>query len=299
MLTQQILLNSTMNELSAKTSASVNQTLESIHDSLLQLRTLIDRGVEKLLQMEVECFTRVNLTVCGDIIGGHTAFRSLLVDISEHYAQAEYLKAILQGKSSAISTIREKLVDIFSELQRIQAMINHAEKTETAESVDMSTSSDADVSSCPDQGQIKFAFDSRTVNSDEYCEDEEYFEEGEEGEGEGSGDMIKECVDVEVPANSTERNIWDVHSCPIESELSSFRLLHNFTQLVNSVPIKIFASLQKVKVHRPWFQPSIFEDSEHFTIVSFTVSICLQCDGQLPNFCIQTKTFLPLILPFG
>ena len=79
----------------------------------------IYRTVEKLLYTEVEYFTKVNLTVCGDTIGGHTAFHSLLEDISEHYAQAEYLKSILEGKSKAVSTIQEKLVEVHSELQRV------------------------------------------------------------------------------------------------------------------------------------------------------------------------------------
>ena len=252
-----------MNELNSKTSDSVNQTLYSIHNNLADLRVLIDRGVEKLLHMEVECFTKVNLTVCGDIIGGHTAFRSLLEDISEHYAQAEYLKSILEGKSKAVSTIQEKLVEVHSELQHEEAMIERAERFETAASIDMSTSTDADVSSCPDRGQIRFMFDSRSVDSGEYCEgyaDEEW-EEG--GDGEAS-----DCLDVEIPADSANNDLWNVHSCPVESELRSFGLLQNFSQLMNSVPLKISASLQRVKVHRPWFQASIFEDNEHFTIVS-------------------------------
>ena len=266
LLTQQTLLNATKNELSSKTSASVDKTLKEISGNLAELRTLIDGGVEKLLQMEVECFTRVNLTVCGDIIGGHMAFRSLLQDISEHHAQAEYLHSILTGRASTVAVLQEKLLQVSSELTAVNAMISDADTAETADSIDARTNEDTDIGSCPDEGQVRFSFDSRSVDTIEACMEEEDVEEEEEG-GSGASNKV-ECLDVEVPANSTINGMWNVHSCPIESELMSFGILQNFTQLMNSVPLKVSASLLKVEVHRPWFQEAIFEDSEHFTMVS-------------------------------
>ena len=263
LLTQQMLLNSTKNELNSKTSSDVNATLLGIQNSLSDLRTLIEGGVDKLLQMEVECFTRVNLTVCGDIIGGHTAFRALLQDIAEHYAQAEYLESLLVGKSTTIKVLQKRLVEVTTELRMVDALIAKAEETETEMAIDTRTDNDADVSSCPDEGQVRFSFDSRGVDVEEMCD-----EEGE-GEGEGSGgDDNMDCIDVQVPANTTINKMWNVHSCSIENELKSFGHLRNFTNLMDSAPIKISASLLKVKVRRPWFQVPIFEDSEHFTMVS-------------------------------
>ena len=48
----------------------------------------VQNAVDKMLQMEVECFAKVNLTACGDIINTHTAFRLLLDDVAERFEQA-------------------------------------------------------------------------------------------------------------------------------------------------------------------------------------------------------------------
>jgi len=52
---------------------------------------LIHNSGDRLLQIEVECFTRVNLTMCGVIINGHKAFREILQEITENFEQEEYL----------------------------------------------------------------------------------------------------------------------------------------------------------------------------------------------------------------
>jgi len=206
--------------------------------------------------MEVECFTKVDLTTCGDIVGGHTAFSNLLEDVADHHAQAEYLQSILLGRSNAIRVINQKLLDVASQLSALETMIDAKEESEMAQSLEVGTNDGIDISSCPESGLIKFIFDARSVDTD-FCQEEEFLDDEE-----------VECVDFELPVNASDKSLWNVHSCSIESKLQSFGLLENFTRMMNSVPIKISASLQKVEVHRSWFQPGIFEDSEHFTIVS-------------------------------
>lgn len=244
------MLNATDVELSSKTSADVKRTLNEINNSLIAIRELISNGVNKLLQMEVECFTRVNLTVCEEIINGHAAFRLLLQQLAEHFAQAEYLQSILNGRPQVLQVIRQKLLEVNSQLTVLEAEINRTALVEAEEAIDLSTSSDAiEVTSCPGVGRIKFAFDSRKQSSD--CQE----------------DTESNCIDVAIPLNATNRDLWNVRSCSVDSELNSFRTLSSFVNLMNTIHVKITASLQKVKVHRTWFDDSIFEDDKHYTMV--------------------------------
>ncbi len=75
---------------------------------------------------------------------------------------------------------------------------------------------DADVISCPGVGQIKFSFDSHSYNIEKYCQN-----------------PTNDCVDVEVPRNTitSNRNLWDVHSCSVDSELSTFNMYDGFKTL--------------------------------------------------------------------
>jgi len=244
------LLTATDVELSSKTSADVNRTLNQISSSLLHIRQLIANGVDKLLQMEVECFTRVNLSVCNEIINGHAAFRFLLQELAGHFAQAEYLESILRGRPQVIKVIREKLLEVQSGIEILEAKINETTELEAGEIVDLSTSSDIpEVTSCPGVGQIKFTFDSTEVDSD--CRD----------------DIDDACFDIAVPINASSRHLWNVESCTIDSELKSYGMFESFVKLMNSVPFKVTASLMAVNVRRPWFDVSLFEDSDHFTMV--------------------------------
>lgn len=243
--------------MSSKTTADVNKTLREIETSLSELRILIKNGVDKLLQMEVDCFTRVNLTVCANIIGGHTAFRLLLQEISEHFAQAEYLRSVLEGRSDSILELKSKLSKISSNLKAIDALITKTSRAEIAESIDASTSTDEEVISCPGARQIKFTFDSRTVNTSTFCQ-----------ESESGRSNLTSCIDIEIPANATNTNLWNIHSCAVDNELKSFKVFDYFTKLMNSVPLKISASLLKVNIERRWLDLSILKDMEHFTMVS-------------------------------
>lgn len=249
LLTKQALLNATSIELSNTTSHDVDERLRKLQKSKEELLILVQNGVDKLLQMEVECFTRINLTVCGAIVEGHTAFRIILEDITEHFEQAEYLESILKGRENTLPVLRGKLNEVSSNIKIMDAQISRADKDEIAEDIDASTSSDSDLTSCPALGQIKFTFDSRVVTD---CSDLEGIE----------------CFDSRVPVNATTKHLWNVHSCTVDSEMQSFNLLSNFTKLMNSVPVKVTASLQKVNVLRSWFDIAIFKDADHFTMVS-------------------------------
>ena len=252
-------MNATKYELNKKTNSDITQTQEEIERSLSEIQTWVDNGVDKLLQMEVDCFTRVNLSVCAEIIDGHTAFRALLVELAEHFAQSEYLKSILNRKTQVVQVIQEQLYRVNSEIRILDSLILKKEKEEAGETIESSTSSDKNVTSCPGVGQIQFLFDSENIDSSQYCQD---FED--------SNDDVNDCIDVEVPANATSRDLWNVNSCSVDSELISFNMLEPFVKLMNSIPIKITASLLKVNVYRSWFDPSLFENSDHFTMVSFS-----------------------------
>lgn len=214
---------------------------------------MIDNGVDKLLQMELECFTRVNLTVCAEIIDGHTAFQSLLQELAEHFMQSEYLSSILNRKTQVLQIIQDQLTTVNSKIKVLDSQISKRERVEAAEAIDASMSIDNEATSCPGVGQIKFTFDSQTVSSEEYCEELH------------SG---IDCIDVEVPANATNRDLWNVNSCTVDSALKSFKVFESFLQLMNSIPVKITASLLKVDVHRSWFDAAMFENADHFTMVS-------------------------------
>lgn len=233
--------------------------MHQIEDSLSTLRELVQNGTNVLLQMEVDCFTRINLTTCGEIIEGHTAFRNVLQEVAEHFAQAEYLESILNGRFSSIKVIETKLLEVASEIKILDARITRMNQIEIADSIDKSTSSDPDTTSCPGIGQIMFAFDSKDID---YCSPEYT----------NSADQLK-CFDSEVPVNATRKSIWNVHSCSVDNELQSFGSFENFSEVMNSNPVKITASLLKVSVQRPWYDISIFKDTNHFTMVSMEVSL--------------------------
>ncbi len=229
----------------------MNATLRAIEQNVMDLKAMIKTATDKLLQMEVDCFTRINLTVCEDIIEGHAAFRYVLQEVAEHFAQAEYLQSILYGREDTIKIIQRKLSTLASDLRVIDNRINTAEDEERSDSIDAGISSFGDTTSCPGVSQIKFSFDSRK-NLDGYCPEET---------------NTDNCIDIEVPVNATDKNLWDVHSCAVDNELKSSLLYEEFVNLMNISPFKITASLLKVNIERPWFDPSIFEDEEHYTMV--------------------------------
>lgn len=257
LLAKQALLNATKSELNNKTSSDIERTQNDIKQSLADIQRLINNGVDKLLQMELECFTRVNLTVCAEIIDGHTAFRSLLEELAEHFMQSEYLKSILERKTQVLEIIQEKLSKANSKIKILELQILKREKEEASDAIDASTSTNNEATSCPGVGQIRFTFDSQSIDSEEYCREHT----------DTTIDQV-DCIDVEVPANATNRDLWNVNSCTVDNELKSFQVFDSFVEVMNSIPVKVTASLLKVDVHRPWFDPSLFEDANHFTMVS-------------------------------
>lgn len=261
LLAKKALLEATRSELNNKTSSDIERTQTDIERSLATIRRLIDNGVDKLLQMELECFTRVNLTVCAEIIDGHVAFRSLLEELAEHFMQSEYLNSILKRKTQVLQVIQDKLSEVNSEIKILESQNSKREREEAAEAIDSSTSSNNEATSCPaGVGQIKFTFDSQSINSQEYCQEQ----------SQDTNINQVDCIDLEVPANATSKDLWNVNSCTVDSELKSFKVLDSFVTLMNSIPVKITASLLKVDVHRPWFDSSLFENADHFTMVSYT-----------------------------
>ena len=252
LLTKQALLNATSVELNNVTNDEINRRADVLAEKKSDLLRLVQNGVDKLLQMEVECFTRVNLTVCGEIIDGHAAFREILQEITEHFEQAEYLESILRGRENTLPVLNEKLSKVKQDLQSVSSEIVNANRREIAEDIDASTSSDYEAASCPALGQIKFTFDSqlKVAEIQQQCL------------------RNLNCLDFRVPVNATLRSLWDVHSCTVDSELDAFNQSQNFTSLMNSVPVKVTASLQKVEVKRSWLDMDIFRETKHFTMVT-------------------------------
>jgi len=254
LLTKQALLNATSAELNNITNDEINRRLNILAEKKSELMKLVQNGVDRLLQMEVECFTRVNLTVCGEIINGHAAFREILQEITEHFEQAEYLESILRGRENTLPVLNEKLSKVRQDLQSITSEIVIADRREIAEDIDASTSSDYEMASCPALGQIKFTFDSqlKAAGIQEQCLGR------------------NKCLDfrVPIPINATLRSLWDVHSCTVDSELDAFSQHKKFISLMNSVPVKVTASLQKVEVKRSWLDMDLLRETKHFTMVN-------------------------------
>ena len=255
MQAKQALLNATNKELSSKTSADVTRILNEIQTSRDKLGVMINNAVDKLLQMEVECFTRVNLSMCEVIMEGHVAFKSLLQDLSEHFAQSEYLQSILNGRPQLLKVLQQTLSEIDTEMKALQVRIASTGKAEAAEEINSNTRIDTETVSCPEVGQMNFAFRSDEVDTSEVCDED-------------SDEEI--CMHVEVPINATKRNLWNVESCFVDNDLVAFGTYDSFVTMMNSISMKVSASLLKVGVQRSWFDESLFEESEHYTMVSET-----------------------------
>ncbi len=252
-MTKQALLNATAAELNNITSQEINRRLEVLAEKKAQLMQLVQNGVDRLLQMEVECFTRVNLSMCGEILEGHAAFREILQEISEHFEHAEYLESILKGRVNTLPVLKQKISSVNQELETLTTKINNADKKEIADDIEASTSSNYEITSCPALGQVKFTFDAHLKEAEIKSK---------------CSSHVMECADFRVPVNASMRSLWDVHSCAVDSELKSFNQYQNFTALMNSVPVKVSASLQKVEVKRSWLDSSIFKETNHYTMVS-------------------------------
>ena len=248
LLTKQALLTATSAELSNVTSADIDSRLETLKRNKEELMRLVQNAVDKLLHMEVECFTKINLTACGEIKNGHTAFHSILEEITEHFEQAEYLESVLNGRENTLPVLRSKLNTISNELKNLDSKISIAEKREVAEEIEVSTSSDFESASCPALGQIKFTFDSEACCQVIDC-------------------PSNECFDSRVPVNATTTLMWNVQSCAVDNELKALNQFDSFTEVMNSAAVKFTASLQKVKIKRSWMDVDMLEQTDHYTMV--------------------------------
>lgn len=255
---KQALMNATQIDLANKTDEDVSNSLSKIEDVMNKLRLRVKSAVDKLLQMEIDCFAKVNLTVCGNIISTHTAFRLLLNDVAEHYEQAAYLESIFNRQEDTLSVLRKKLNDIAESIKDLDKRISQARDFETSNLVDISTGQLIDSSSsttCMEAGKIEFTYLSSEVPIDtSKC---------------SKNPDQKYCADVRIPLNATGSPLWSVRSCSVDYELKAFDdVLADFHHEMNTIDVEIKASLHKVNIKRPWLDEKIFEDSDHFSMVS-------------------------------
>ncbi len=258
---QQALMNATRNDLADKTNEDVSNSLTKIKEIMAKLQERVENAVDKLVQMEVDCFAKVNLTVCGNIIDSHTAFRLLLDGVAEHYEQAAYLESILNRREETISVLRQKLNEVAVSIKDLNKRILQAQDAETGELIDLSTGRLVDKTSsatCIEAGKIQFTYQS----SQEPIDTSKCFEEIQNDESK------KYCADVRVPLNAAQSPLWSVHSCSVDHDLEAFdNLLSEFHHVMNTIDTEITASLHRVDVHRPWLDEKIFQDLDHYTMV--------------------------------
>ena len=253
-------MNAAKNDLANQTNEDVNASLDKIKVIMETLHERVKNAVDRLIQMEVECFAKVNLTVCGNIIDTHTAFKLLLNDVAEHYEQAAYLESILNGRTEALSVLLRKLGEIASSIKSLDKQISAAEDAETSETIDITTGKEVDplVSiSCKEAGKIQFSFHTSLFDADEsLCEVE--------------GEDSRNCSDVRIPLNATQSPLWSVHSCALDDDLVALDsdVLSTFHSEMNSLEAEIGALLLRVDIIRPWLDPDIFMDSNIYTMVS-------------------------------
>lgn len=258
---QQALINATKNDLSDDTNDDVKRTQELIKKNLDALNKLIQNAVDKLLHMEVECFTHANISVCGDIIDGHTAFRYLLQNVSEHFAQQGYLESIIEGRYQSITVLEQKLAEISAKIKTLDQLIETAAKREISETVEESTGQNTVETSCPEAGKIHFNFHSNNTDVSSECDSpDDNLPDGEEY-----------CVDHRIPANATNKKLWNLHSCSVDNELKEFQSYYDFSKLMNSAMAMLSTTLIKVDIHRPWLDLTLFDNTQHYTMVSNNV----------------------------
>ena len=259
-------MNATQQELSSQTNQDVEDILNLIKKKLDVLRQTIQNAVDKILQLEVDCFTMVNVTACAEISNGNSYFRFVLQETAEHFSQAGYLESLLRSRNETIQILADKLASVATEIKALEEMIEAAEQKELGELVSPMAGSTQETVSCPETGHIHFTFDSKSVFIDpELCN----LLNTENADPDKLQNFLK-CSDdgVTIPVNITRRPLWNLESCAVDNELMAFKLLSNFTKLMNSVQSKVTASLLKVDIQRPWFDSSLFDDGDHFTMVS-------------------------------
>ena len=253
---QQALLNASRNELNNITNDDINYTLEAINQTIADLDENVRNAVDKLLQLEIECFTRVNTTACDMIVNGHTAFRLILDKIAEHFEHASYIRSILDSKEESISILGQRLSVITGKISVLNSKIKAAEQLQIEADTEISSYTSLDSTSCPDADRVHYTFNTTdTVFNSQDCSSL------------GNPQNGNYCQDERVPVNVSQRSLWNLASCSVDHELIAFNLYNNFSELMNNVPAKITATLTKVDVQRPWFDEAIFRDWEHFTMV--------------------------------
>lgn len=260
---EQALLNASREELNNITSEDIKYTLELINKSVAELDITIENAVDKLLQFEIECFTRVNASACEVIVNGHTAFNRILDKIAEHFEQASYLQSLLKSRKESITIMNQKVQSTATQINMLDTKIKAAEMFEIEKDIDLSSNNNIETRTCPDKGKIHFTFDTKdTILDASVCGDITENSQHEEGDG------LSYCTDERVPVNISQSSLWSISSCSVDHQLHAFGIYDNFTRLMNSAPAKVTASLSKVDIHRSWFDENIFKDFEHFTVVS-------------------------------
>ena len=253
--TQQALMNAAKNNLANQPYNEVNSSLNNINNILKTLRDRVKNAVDKLMQMEVNCFIEVDLNVCGDIADTQATFKVLLNDVAEYYEQAAYLESILNGRTEALPVFLEKLGDVADRIKNLDKQISAARDAETRESIDVTTGGQVDPladATGEEAEKVQFSFGtslSEIVIDDFLCQNE--VEES------------RECIHTKIPPQATQSPLWSMNSSAIDP--ASEGTLHT---TLRDVETEIRATIQKVDIVRPWLDPEILLDPNIYTMVS-------------------------------
>ena len=250
---QQALMNAAKNDLAKRPYDDVNISLIKINDILETLHERVRNAVDTLMQMEVDCFTKVDLVVCGEIANTHAAFKVLLSDVAEYYEQAAYLESILNGRIEVLPVFLEKLGNVAGRVKSLDKQISAAKKAETRDSIDITTGGQVDPlahTTGEEAGKTEFSFRTSMSGIDDlFCENE--------------AEDIQECTDIRIPPLATQSPLWSIYSSAVDP--ASADMLHD---TLSSVEMEIRATLQKVDIVRPWLNPDILMDPNIYTMVS-------------------------------
>ena len=260
------LLNASRNELHNITSKDILYTLEKINSSLQNLSKTVNNAIDKMMQFQIECFTQVNASACGIITSGENAFKFILDRMAEHYEQADYLESVLKSRNESIIVLGEKLNDIARQITLLDSMIDKAERKKIEMDADVAAKENFETKSCPTAwGKTLYTYESEhTVLDDVTCS-------GKVAVDVGNNTMVPYCLDERIPVNTSKRSLWNLCSCSVDYHTKGFGRYDNFVSLMNTAPSKVSATLTKVDVKRAWFDEAIFEDWEHFSLVSITI----------------------------
>ena len=250
---QQALMNAAKNDIAIQTNEDVNTSLIKINVILETLHERVRNAVNTLMQMEVDCFAKVDLEACGSITDTQAAFKTLLSDVAKYYEQVAYLESILTGRNEMLPVFLEKLGDVAGRIKSLDKQISEAKKAETRESIDITTGGQVDPltrTTGEEAGMTEFIFCTSMFETDySFCENEP--------------ENIQKCTDIRIPPLATQSPLWSMRSSAIDP--ASAGMLH---ATLSSVETEIRATIQKVDIVRPWLNPDILMDPNIYTMVS-------------------------------